>query len=333
MTFPVDLLTQCWFLAGPTACGKTAASLVLAETINAEIIALDSMTLYRGMDVGTAKATAAEQSRVRHHLIDILEPDQEFSLPQYLTAAEAACRDIIGRGMTPLFVGGTGLYLRGLLRGVFDGPAANWEIRQRLKAESLREQPKSLHDRLREFDPVTAARLHPHDVRRVIRAIEVYELSGQPLSEFHQQEPLPFDQRPRHVYWLAPPRDWLYARIDARVEQMIAAGLIDEVCQLAKRPSPLSHTARQALGYKEVLDWLEADSALLNHNNAQTLKPPDDLVTLIQTRTRQFAKRQHTWFRNLVECRPIPFAGVESPIEIAAAVVRESECSPRWNDE
>lgn len=295
MRFPAELLSRCCFLCGPTASGKTALSLELAEKLDAEIIALDSMTLYRGMDIGTAKPSLAEQSRVPHHLIDVVDPAEEFSLAQYLAAAESACRDIVTRGRRPLFVGGTGLYLRGVLRGVFEGPAADWDLRRELEATGAREGQLALHRELQKVDPVTAARLHPNDLRRVIRAIEVFRLTGQPMSAMHEQKPRPLEERTPHVYWLSPPRDWLYERINQRVVQMFEQGLLDEIQKLLRSPQPLSHTARQALGYKEVIDRLQTSESL----------PESDLrevIELIQVRTRQFAKRQHTWFRNLEEC-------------------------------
>lgn len=312
MRFAPELLCRCWFLAGPTACGKSDVALELAERLRAEreldleIVSLDSMTLYRRMDIGTAKPSAEERRRVPHHLFDILEPSQEFSVAEYLVAAEQACREIVSRDSTPLFVGGTGLYLRSLLRGVFEGPPANDEVRQRLESVAARDGAVTLHLRLQRLDPSTAERLHPNDLRRVVRALEVIELTGLPMSAQHCEEPLPLDQRPANVMWLAPPRDWLYDRINRRVEAMLEAGWLDEVRSLLAEPQPLSHTASQALGYKELIEHLCGERSL-----AETIE-------LIQTRTRQFAKRQHTWFRNLEECRPIPITGDETPGEIAA---------------
>lgn len=302
MTFTPQLLQRCWFLAGPTAVGKTALSLELALRLDAEIVALDSMTLYRRMDIGTAKPDAAARSRVPHHLLDVLEPHQQFTLADYVNAAGQACLEIVNRGRIPLFVGGTGLYLRGVLRGLFEGPPANWEIRQRWESVAASEGDDALHRQLAAVDPPLAQKLHPHDVRRVIRGLEVFELTGIPLSQQQQQQaPLPPTDRPRHVYWLSPPRAWLYARIDRRVEGMFEQGLVAEVESLLNAPLPLSRTARQALGYKEVLAHLEEDVSL-----AET-------KTLIQTRSRQFAKRQHTWFRNLPECTAVPISGETTP--------------------
>ena len=315
MRFAPDLLRRCWFLAGPTACGKSDVALELAERLLAErglaieIVSLDSMTLYRRMNIGTAKPTAEECLRVPHHLFDILEPSQEFSVAEYLVEAERVCREIIAHGSTPLFVGGTGLYLRSLLRGVFEGPAANEELRKRLESEVALDGVDALHRRLQQLDPNTAERLHPNDLRRVVRALEVIELTGQPMSAQHREEPLPLDQRPANVVWLSPPRDWLYRRINQRVEAMLDAGWLDEVRSLLAEPQPLSDTASQALGYKELIEHLRGERSL-----AETIE-------LIQTRTRQFAKRQHTWFRNLEECRSLPITGDESPAEVTAIVV------------
>ncbi len=311
-TFPAVLLSKCWFLCGPTACGKTALSLSLADRLNAEIVALDSMTLYRGMDIGTAKPSLAERSQIPHHLIDVLDPCDDFSLAQYLTAAEAVCHDIVSRGRCPLFVGGTGLYLRGVLRGVFEGPAADWDLRRELEAQLQQIGNVALHQELQQVDPVTALRLHPNDSRRVIRAIEVFRLTGRPLSTQQEQGPRPLEQRTPHVYWLSPPRDWLYQRINVRVEQMFAEGLVQEVRKLIVSPQGLSQTARQGLGYKEVIDAFESGMT--------SDRPTPELIDLIQTRTRQFAKRQHTWFRNLEECRPIPITGSETISELTEQI-------------
>lgn len=310
MQFPPDILRQAWFLAGPTASGKSAAGVELAELLGAEIVSLDSMSLYRGMDIGTAKPEQALRERVPHHLLDIIEPHEEYSLAEYVRVAEAACRDIASRGRVPLFVGGTGLYLRAILRGIFEGPPADWEFRRRLQAEAAEQGEESLHQRLREIDTPLAAKLHPSDVRRVIRALEVYELTGVPLSAQQQQQPLPADQRPRHVYWLHPERERLYARIDLRVQEMFTAGLVAEIKRLIAAERSLSRTAKQALGYKEVIEHLAGERTL------------EETIALVQLRTRQFAKRQHTWFRNLEECTPVSIAGTETPREIASQLAR-----------
>lgn len=306
MSFDEMLLPQCRFLVGPTAVGKTDISLELAERLNAEIVALDSMTVYRGMDIGTAKPDPAARARIPHHLLDFVEPHEDCTLAEYLRRAERACRDILARGQTPLFVGGTGLYLRAVLRGIFQGPPADWNIRRRWEAYVLGEGEVALHARLIEVDPLLATRLHPHDVRRVIRGLEVFESTGIPLSRHQNQPARPVAKRPRQIPWLVPPRGWLYRRIDERVTTMFENGLVAEVERIVAAGLPLSRTARQALGYREVLDQLEQGI------------PLHETIALIQTRTRQFAKRQHTWFRNLEECTPVEISGDESPTALAS---------------
>ena len=313
LQIPTPQLQQCWFLAGPTASGKSAVGMLLAEQLNAEIIALDSMTLYRGMDIGTAKPTPAERAAVPHHLFDILDPHQEFSVAEYLEHARTTIADILARGRTPLFIGGTGLYLRSLLRGVFNGPEADWEYRRQLDAIAEAEGVERLHTMLLEVDPEAGQRLHPNDLRRVVRALEVNHLTGAPLSAQQEQGPLPEEVRPRHVFWLSPPRSWLHERINLRVDQMVDEGLIDEVKQLMNFSPPLGRTARQALGYKEIIDALEEN------------QPLDEAIEQIKIRTRQFAKRQHTWYRNLVECEEIIFTPGDTPKAISSRLIARSD--------
>ncbi len=262
---------------------------------------MDSMSLYRGMDIGTAKPTPEDRARVPHHLVDFLDPHEEFTVADYLRAAETTARQILKRGRVPLFVGGTGLYLRALLRGVFDGPGADQEFRQHVEAQAAAHEEGWLHQQLQAVDPAAAARLHPNDQRRLVRALEVHHLTGLPASQQQGEDPLPAGQRPQHVYWLSPPRAWLYERINRRVLQMIDNGWADEVRRLLALPRPLSRTARQALGYQELTAHVRGECSL------------PEATERIQTRTRQFAKRQHTWFRNLEECRAVEITGEETP--------------------
>lgn len=305
MRLETTILRQCRFLAGPTATGKSAVALLLAKRIDAEIVALDSMSLYRGMDVGTAKPSRDERAHTPHHLIDVIDPHEEYSVAEYVSAADRACREILQRNRTPLFVGGTGLYLRAVLRGVFEGPAADWKFRQRLEEEIAVRGSDALFEQLRRVDPVSADRLHANDARRVIRALEIHHVTGRPASQLQQERPLPIEQRPPFVDWLSPPRDWLHERINTRVDRMMEAGLLDEVRTLLAAPQPISRTARQALGYKELIDHLEGRCSL------------SDAAQAIKTRTRQFAKRQCTWFRNLEECTEVPIRGDETAEQIA----------------
>jgi tRNA dimethylallyltransferase len=305
---PSPLASTAWFLTGPTAGGKTAAGIELAEFIGAEIVAMDSMSLYRGMDIGTAKPTMQERQRAVHHLIDVLEPSEEYSLAQYLEAAEAVVAEIRRRGREALFVGGTPLYLKGLLRGIFEGPPADWDLRHRLEEEARSESGDALHRRLAEVDPVSAERLHPNDTRRLIRALEVYEKTGRPISQWQQQFDVGLSASECRVFVLDWPHDELYARINARVDAMFAAGLVDEVRGLLARAEPISRTAGQALGYREVIEHLEGQRGL------------DETIELVKTHTRQFAKRQGTWFRSLSECRFVPVDSGSTPNELARRI-------------
>ena len=301
---------QCWFLTGATASGKTAVALELAERLGAEILSMDSMALYRGMDVGTAKSTPNERKRVPHHLVDCLDPWQPCSLAQYLSLAEKCAREVQARWHAVLFVGGTPLYLKALLRGMFQGPEPDRQLRRRLQSLAKQDGALSLHSRLANVDPASAERLHPNDVRRVIRAFEVYEQTGTPLSEHQQQFAQPNPRVEGRVYCLELPRPRLYERIDRRVEAMFDAGLVAEVQSLLDLEHPLSHTARQALGYKEVIEHLEGHCDL-----------PETLAR-VQQQTRRFAKRQTTWFRSFAEIRQVPLTGSEPAVTIADSIER-----------
>lgn len=304
MKFPAEVLNRCWFLAGPTASGKTALSLDLASRLNAEVLSMDSMAVYRHMDIGTAKATLAERSVTPHHLIDLVNPHEDFSVAEYCETALKSAQEVLSRGRVPLFTGGTGLYLRALLRGVFDGPPADWELRHEFQNLLQQKGAEVLHDQLRQVDAALAARLHPNDHRRIIRALEVHRLTGNPLSELQANVPRPMNERPTVVLWLEPPRDWLRSRIDVRVDGMMNAGLLEETQRLLAMDPPPGRTARQALGYRELIAHLEDG------------EPLQECVDLIRLRTKQFAKRQHTWFRNLEECVPLPIDGRESVTQL-----------------
>lgn len=305
---PFARAQDCWYLTGPTAAGKTEIALVLARQLGAEIVSLDSMALYRGMDIGTAKPSPHERALVPHHLIDIIEPHEEFSLAQYVEAASAAVDEIRSRGREVLFVGGTPLYLKALLRGIFSGPPADEALRGELAAEARRREPGWLHSRLAAIDPAAAARLHPNDTRRLIRAIEVFEKTGRPISQWQQQFNVRRSADQCRVFVLDRPRAELHARIDRRVEQMFAAGLVDEVRRLLSSPLPLGKTAGQAVGYREVIEHLEGPRGL------------PETIELVQQHTRQFARRQMTWFRSLSECRPLPIAGDVDVAEVARRI-------------
>ncbi len=293
---PVPAL-DCWFLTGPTASGKSGVGVELARLIDAEIVSLDSMALYRGMDVGTAKPGIEERGGVPHHLIDVIEPHEEYSLARYLEAAHACIEDIQARGKQVLFVGGTPLYLKGLLRGIFEGPPADWDFRNRLRQEAEQHGPGWLHGRLAAVDPASAERLHPNDTRRLIRALEVYEKTGRPISELQKQFGVGRPANECRVFVLNWPRRDLHARINRRVDEMFEGGLIDEVAGLLARAKPLSRTTAMAVGYWEVIEHLNGE------------RPLPETIEAVKSHTRQLAKRQHTWFRGLSECRFIPVPG------------------------
>jgi tRNA dimethylallyltransferase len=301
----------CLYLTGPTASGKTAVGIELAKLVGGEIVALDSMTLYRGMDVGTAKPTAEERAAVPHHLLDVLDPHEEFSQAEYAVAALRIVQDIMARGKVPLFVGGTPLYLKTLLRGMFEGPAANWEFRTRIEQEARSHEPNWLHQLLGAVDSKAAAKLHPNDTRRIIRALEVFEETGKAASTFQLQFEKPRHEADGRVFVLDWPRERLYQRIEQRVDLMLSQGLVDEVRTLSMRPQGLSRTAGQALGYREVLEHLEGRSDWVT------------MVEAIKAHTRQFAKRQLTWFRSLAECRWIAMSGEPDARETARTIAEQ----------
>ncbi len=303
---------DCWFLTGATATGKTDVGIALAKRIDAEIVSLDSMTIYRGMDIGTAKPSPEQQTAVPHHLIDIVDPSAEFSVAQYVDAATKTVSDILSRGKVPLFVGGTPLYLKSLLRGLFDGPPADWQTRQQIEQELAEVGQPALYNRLQQVDPLAASHIHPNDTRRLIRALEVYRATGQPIS--HQQ--LQFeDETPAEecrVFVLRRERAELHARIEGRVEAMAECGLVEEVRSLIVNGRELGRTARQAVGYREALAHLAGEY------------DRDEMIARITYRTRRFAKRQGTWFRSLSECRFVDVTGELDATATAEKIVADS---------
>ena len=283
--------------------------MVLAGRWGAEILSLDSMAVFRGMNIGAAKPTAEDRAAVPHHLLDLADPAGTFSVAAYLSHAEAAVRDVLARDKTPLFVGGTGFYLRSLLRGLGDAPGGDAAVRADLEAEIAARGTAALHAELAAADPAAAAGIYTQDARRIVRALEVVRVTGRRFSDFRPpDEPRPRAQRPELCVWLDPPRVARWRRIHDRVDAMLAAGLVDEVRTLAARPGGLGRTARQGLGYKEVLAHLEDGADLAG------------CVGTLKTRTRQFSKRQRTSFRGLPECTRVPLTGDESAESVADIV-------------
>ncbi|MEM9702069.1 MAG: tRNA (adenosine(37)-N6)-dimethylallyltransferase MiaA [Planctomycetota bacterium] len=305
---PPELLRKCRILAGPTACGKSAAALRLAKGWNAEILSLDSMAVFRGMDVGTAKPSAAERAAVPHHLLDLAEPTDDFSVARYLEHAEAVVQEVLNRGAVPLFVGGTGFYLRSLLRGLGDVPPGDAKIRNELEARIAARGSEAVHAELAQVDPVAAAGIYTTDTRRIVRALEVVRLTGRPFSESRPaDEPHPENDRPALSVWLDPPRAVRWERIHRRIDWMLENGLVEEVNRLRTDPG-LGPTARQGLGYKEILEHLEGGV------------PLERCIENLKTRTRQFSKRQCTFFRGLTECTRIPLTGDENAELVATTI-------------
>lgn len=277
-------------LVGPTAVGKTAVALKLAEALGAEIINADSLQLYRELDIGTAKPTQAERARVRHHLVDVVFPDEPYDAARYAREAREAIGDLQRRGVPPLVVGGTGFYIKALLYGLFPEEERVKAVRPRLLAELAARGLATLYDRLREVDPETARRLSPGDRYRILRALEVWEATGRSLSEL--QAAHGFRDRPFETLKLGLhlPREELYRRIAARVEAMLAQGWLAEVRHLLRRYPPDLKPLR-SLGYRHLI------RVLMGH------LPLAEAVAQIKQETRRYAKRQLTWFRADPEVR------------------------------
>ena len=274
-------------VAGPTASGKTALGIALAKDFNGEIVSADSMQIYRGMDIGTAKASLAEREGIPHHMLDVAEPWEDYSVARYVEQAEACCRDILRRGKLPILVGGTGLYIDSLVSGRdFAAVDGDQGLREALSAEYDALGGEAMHRRLQEIDPERAAILHPGDKRRIVRALEVYRLTGMTITEHDRQTralPRRFDAAAIHLNFKN--RAALYARIDRRVDAMVEKGLLREVEALLQRGLPEDATALQAIGYKQFLS--------VRRGEATT----EEAVAEVKLRSRKYAKRQLTWLR------------------------------------
>lgn len=275
----------CWVLAGPTASGKTALSLRLAQAHSCEIVCMDSMQIYRGMDIGTAKPTADEQALVPHHMVDIVSPTEGYSVARYQQEAEACITEIQRRGHRALLVGGTGLYLRALRHPMAMGEAqGDPAFRQEMETVAQTDQGRQrLHAMLEEIDPESARRIHMNNVRRVIRALEVHHLTGTPFSQQAQPESQPMFQY--RVASLTMDRAILYRRIEQRVDQMLADGLVGEVQRLLESGVPETAQAMMGLGYKELVPYLHGECSL------------EQAVAALKLGTRHYAKRQLAWMR------------------------------------
>jgi len=298
-------------ILGVSASGKGRLAFELAESLGAEIISIDSMKVYRRMDIGTAKPPKEVRQRVRYHLIDVVEPSESFSVAAFLDLAYDAIEQIKSRNKPIIAVGGTALYIKALLYGLFEGPGADEQIRIELQARAKAEGLAQLYHELTEIDPVAAERISPNDSKRIIRALEVYQLTGKPISGLQKQ----WDGRETRDERRETSHDWTIIglrrekaeenkRINARVKRMIAAGLVDEVKALLVEEQPLSPQARCAIGYAEIIDYLSGRLSL------------DDAVERIKINTRRLAKHQRTWFKTFRDVNWLDIAQDESAKKI-----------------
>ncbi|MBR2738924.1 MAG: tRNA (adenosine(37)-N6)-dimethylallyltransferase MiaA [Lachnospiraceae bacterium] len=304
-------------LTGPTAVGKTELSVRLAKKLDAEIVSCDSVQVYRGMDIGSAKVTPEEMQGVPHHLIDVLDPSEDFDLYRFQAMARAAVADIHARGKIPILSGGTGFYIQSVIYDVDltengEDPA----VRARLKEIADREGPEALHAMLREADPASAEAIHPNNVRKVIRALEFLELSGTPISEHNARERQSESPYDLSYFVLNRPRSELYGRIDRRVDLMMEAGLEEEVRGLLAAGVPRGGTAMQAIGYKEIAAYLDGSCTR------------DEAVGRIKTASRHYAKRQLTWFRRERNVQWIELSEHPDPDELTAYLLERIETGP-----
>jgi len=282
----IEMKNKVIVIAGPTATGKTALAVELAIKVGGEVVSADSMQIYRKMDIGTAKPTMEERRGIPHHMIDIVDPDEEFSVAQFKSAADSCIREIIGRGKVPIVAGGTGLYINSLVYNIsFSDTTSDWDYREELSELALKQGPQVLHKMLEEIDPESARTIHPNNVKRVIRALEVYKTTGKPISahkEVSREIPPPYDYK---IFGLELSRDTLYSRIEERVDKMMEMGLYEEVEGLLKSGYSPDLVSLQGIGYKEIIAAIRGDYSL---NTA---------IEEIKKGTRHLAKRQITWFK------------------------------------
>jgi len=298
-------------ILGPTAVGKTSFSLDMAKLMHSEIICADSMQVYQGMDIATAKPTPKERQSIKHHLLDVISPKELFSAKKFLDLAIPVIEKLLALNSHPLVVGGTGLYIKALTEGLVEAPACDPEILKALEVEAERFGTKRLHSRLNRVDPRSAAEIGQADCRRLVRALAVYIQEGAPLSELRAEK----TTRPPYRFikiGLTRKRQELYDRIDRRVDDMIKNGLLEETKRLLDlKPS---RSALQALGYKEMAGYLSGHSSL------------EDAVRMIKQRTRRFCKRQQTWFRKDSEIQWVDITGLERPSEIMEMAIKSLKC-------
>jgi tRNA dimethylallyltransferase len=272
-------------ILGVTAGGKGRLAFELAKKLDAEILSIDSMKVYRRMDIGTAKPSKETQKQLNYHLIDVVEPSESFSVDKFLNMADTAVKQIESKNKPVIAVGGSAMYIKAMLYGIFEGPGTNEQIRQELKEKIAVVSLEELHKELASVDPQAADKIHHNDEKRIIRALEVYQLTGKPISSFQRQFDLPQPKGNWQIIGLRREKDEENRRINARVKKMLQAGFVDEVKSLLAEEKPLSLQARSAIGYAEIIDYLAGKEAL------------EKAVEKIKINTRRFAKAQRTWFK------------------------------------
>ncbi|MGA2915949.1 MAG: tRNA (adenosine(37)-N6)-dimethylallyltransferase MiaA [Sedimentisphaerales bacterium] len=272
-------------ILGVTAGGKGRLAFELAKKLDAEILSIDSMKVYRRMDIGTAKPSKKAQKEMNFHLIDVVEPSEPFSVDRFLNLSEQSIKQIESKGKSVVAVGGSAMYIKAMLYGIFEGPGTNEQIRQELKNRIAQTSLEELHKELATIDLPAADKIHRNDEKRIIRALEVYQLTGKPISSFQQQFDLPQPKGDWIIIGLRREKDEENKQINARVKKMIEAGLIDEVKSLLAEEKPLSLQARSAIGYAEIIDYLQGKESL------------EKTIEKIKINTRRFAKAQRTWFK------------------------------------
>lgn len=282
-------------VVGPTASGKTSLGVALAEALDTEIVSADSMQFYRGMEIGTGAPSPEELDRVKHHFIGHLTPDQEMSAAEFQQDARKIVTELNAQGKPAVVVGGSGLYVQALIDGLFEGPGKDQAVRDRLIEEAESGGIDALYGRLQKIDPDYASRISANDLRRIVRALEVYELTGSPFSELHREHQADTSSLDACQFAIDFPREELYARVNRRVDVMVENGLVDEIKQLVEQGYGKDIQRLKSLGYREMLAFVEGD------------RPFDEAVELMKMYTRRYAKRQLTWFKGdtRVEWMPV----------------------------
>lgn len=290
LSLPIGQISHIPIIAGPTASGKSALAIKVCTELSGELVSMDSMQIYRGMNIGTAKPTVDEQKMIRHHLIDIANPDEKYSVARYLNDAYRVIEELLSKEKLPVFCGGTGQYAKSLMDGIEYSPITVIpEIRREITELYDKDHGISAYEELKRVDPESAEKIHPNNAKRIIRALEVYRQSNRTLSSYRESSLQKGPKYPFKIFVVNLPRDLLYQRIDQRVDQMIAKGLEDEVKKIWENQSLAGETSVQAIGYKEFVDYFEG------------IRTYNETIEIIKQRTRNYAKRQITWFRSMKE--------------------------------